>query len=102
MSSSAIWSNILKLEWYGKVLEGSILCVEPPVEGTKGGKVLQTIYWRKEDLMLSHINSTARPGLQGTTPLELALQHFGADTVEKLGLQIIKADDVCLKPQLLK
>ena len=72
------------------------------VEGTKGGKVLQTIYWRKEDLMLSHINSTARPGLQGTTPLELALQHFGADTVEKLGLQIIKADDVCLKPQLLK
>ena len=56
----------------------------------------------KVDLMMSHINSTARPGLQGTTPLELALQHFGADTVEKLGLQIIKADDVCLKPQLLK
>ena len=56
----------------------------------------------KVDLMMSHINSTARPGLRGTTPLELALQHFGADTVEKLGLQIIKADDVCLKPQLLK
>ena len=56
----------------------------------------------KVDLMMSHINSTARPSLQGKTPIELALQHFGKDTVEKLGLQIIKADDVCLKPELLK
>ena len=56
----------------------------------------------KVDLMMSHINSTARPSLQGRTPIELALQHFGKDTVEKLGLQVIKADDVCLKPELLK
>ena len=56
----------------------------------------------KVDLMMSHINNTARPSLQGKTPIELALQHFGSDTVEKLGLQIIKADDVCLKPKLLK
>ena len=56
----------------------------------------------KVDLMMSHINNTARPSLQGKTPIELALRHFGSDTVGKLGLQIIKADDVCLKPQLLK
>ena len=56
----------------------------------------------KVDLMMSHINSTARPSLQGKTPIELALQHFGKDTVEKLGLTFIKADDVCLKPELLK
>jgi len=56
----------------------------------------------KVDLMMSHINSTARPSLQGKTPIELALQHFGKDTVEKLGLRGIKADDVCLKPELLK
>ena len=56
----------------------------------------------KVDLMMSHINSTARQSLQGKSPLEIALQHFGSDTVEKLGLQIIKADDVCLKPKLLK
>ncbi len=56
----------------------------------------------KVDLMMSHINSTARPSLQGKTPVELALQHFGTDTVEKLGLRGIKADDVCLKPELLK
>ena len=56
----------------------------------------------KVDLLMSHINSTARPSLQGKTPIELALQHFGKDTVEKLGLQVIKPDDVCLKPDLLK
>ena len=56
----------------------------------------------KVDLLMSHINSTARPSLQGKTPIELALQHFGKDTVEKLGLQVIKPDDVCLKPYLLK
>ena len=100
------------------------------VIGTKGGKVLPTIYWREEklmlalllenkgmsgtvgsfdslmqeklDLMMSHINSTARPSLQGGTPIQLALQHFGKDTVEKLGLQFIQADDLCLKPELLK
>ena len=54
------------------------------------------------DLMMSHINSTARPSLQGSAPLKLALQHFGKDTVEKLGLTLIEADDVCLKPELLK
>ena len=56
----------------------------------------------KVDLLMSHINSTARPSLQGKTPIELALQHFGKDTVEKLGLQVIKPDDVCLRPDLLK
>lgn len=56
----------------------------------------------KVGLMMSHINSTARPSLQGRSPIELALQHFGNDTVEKLGLCVIKADDVCLKPELLK
>lgn len=56
----------------------------------------------KVDRMMSHINSTARPSLKGKTPLELALQHFGKDTVEKLGLHVIEPDNVCLKPELLK
>ena len=56
----------------------------------------------KVDLLMNHINNTARPSLQGGTPAKLALQHFGNDTAEKLGIQIIDADDVCLKPVLLK
>ena len=66
------------------------------------GTSFDALTQEKVDLLMSHINSTARPSLQGKTPIELALQHFGKDTVEKLGLQVIKPDDVCLKPYLLK
>ena len=66
------------------------------------GSSFDDLTQEKVDLLMSHINSTARPSLQGKTPIELALQHFGKDTVEKLGLQVIKPDDVCLKPYLLK
>ena len=66
------------------------------------GKPFDGLTQEKVDLMMSHINSTARPSLQGSAPLKLALQHFGKDTVEKLGLTLIEADDVCLKPELLK
>ncbi len=66
------------------------------------GTSFDSLTQEKVDLMMSHINSTARPSLQGGTPIQLALQHFGKDTVEKLGLQFIQADDLCLKPELLK
>ncbi len=66
------------------------------------GTSFDALTQEKAELLMSHINSTARPSLQDRTPIELALQHFGKDTVEKLGLQVIKADDVCLKPELLK
>ena len=66
------------------------------------GTSFDSLTQEKVDLMMNHINNTARPSLQGQSPFELALQHFGSDTVEKLGLRFIKADDVCLKPELLK
>lgn len=56
----------------------------------------------KVDLLMNHINNTARPSLKGRTPVQLALQHFGNDTVGKLGIRVIDADDICLKPELLK
>ena len=56
----------------------------------------------KVDLMMNHINNTARPSLKGKTPAQLALQHFGKDTADKLGISVINADDICLKPELLK
>ncbi|MBQ8949959.1 MAG: IS30 family transposase [Eubacterium sp.] len=66
------------------------------------GSSFDDLTQEKIDIMMSHINSTTRPSLQGKSPIQLALQHFGKDTVEKLGLTFIKADDVCLKPELLK
>lgn len=53
-------------------------------------------------LLMSHINSTARPGLHGMSPMQLALQCFGKDTMERLGLTFIPSDEVNLTPKLLK
>ena len=52
--------------------------------------------------MINHINSTARPGFKGKRPIDLALQNFGKDAVEKLGLKVIPEDEVNLTPALLK
>lgn len=53
-------------------------------------------------LMINHINNTTRPKLQGLTPMKKALQTFGKNATDRLGLEIILADDICLKPELLK
>ena len=52
--------------------------------------------------MISHINSTARPGLNGKTPMALAELLLDNKVKEKLGLNLIPPDEVCLKPELLK
>ncbi len=52
--------------------------------------------------MMSHINSTARPGLRNKSPLQLALQCFGSEAMERLGLTLIPPDEVNLTPKLLK
>jgi IS30 family transposase len=51
--------------------------------------------------MINHINSTARPGLNEKTPMALAELLLDEKVKEKLGLTLIKPDEVCLKPQLL-
>ena len=53
-------------------------------------------------LMINHINNTTRPKLRGSTPMKKALQTFGKNVMERLGLDVIKPDDICLKPELLK
>lgn len=53
-------------------------------------------------LMINHINNTARPKLHGSTPMKKALLSFGKNAMERLGLEIILPDEICLKPELLK
>lgn len=53
-------------------------------------------------LMINHINNTTRPKLHGSTPMKKALQTFGKNAMERLGLEVILPDDICLKPELLK
>ncbi len=52
--------------------------------------------------IVNHINSTARPGLNGKTPMALAELLLDSKVKEKLGLTLIPPDEVCLKPELLR
>ena len=53
-------------------------------------------------LMASHINSTARDGLNGQTPYDLAQLLLDKKIPALLGITRIDADDVELKPSLLE
>jgi hypothetical protein len=52
--------------------------------------------------MSSHINSTARDGLNGNTPFDLALLLLDKKVPLLTGLTIVSPDDVMLKPELLE
>lgn len=52
--------------------------------------------------VMNHINSTARASLNGTTPHKLAQLLLDKSLLEKLSLVEIPADEVHLKPTLLK
>jgi IS30 family transposase len=52
--------------------------------------------------MMNHINSTARPDLDGESPMERALREFGKEALAKLGMELIPYDEVCLTTQLIK
>ena len=53
-------------------------------------------------LITNHINNTTRPKLHGLTPMKEALKSFDKNAMEKLGLNIILPNDICLTPELIK
>ena len=53
------------------------------------------------DLMMSHINSTAREILNFAIPYDMASIYLGMDTMKKLNLSKIQPDDIILKPYLI-
>jgi len=54
------------------------------------------------NLMMSHINSYSREKLNDKSPLELFGFLYGFDVVTKLGIHKIPANEILLKPALLK
>ncbi len=54
------------------------------------------------DLMMSHINSYSREKLNDKSPIELLDFLYGAGLAEKLGQRRIPANEILLKPSLLK
>lgn len=53
------------------------------------------------DLMMSHINSTAREVLNFAIPYDMASIYLGMDSIKKLNLSKIQPDDIILKPYLI-
>ena len=53
-------------------------------------------------LMINNINSTARASLNGNTPFKLAQMLLNTSLLDNLSLKAIDADEVHLKPALLK
>lgn len=53
------------------------------------------------DLMMSHINSTAREILNFAIPYDMASIYLGVDALKKLKLSKIQPDDIILKPYLI-
>lgn len=53
------------------------------------------------DLMMSHINSTAREVLNFAIPYDMAGIYIGMDTMKKINIYKIQPDDIILKPYLI-
>lgn len=58
----------------------------------------------QEDIvkMMDHINSYRRKKLNGKSPYEAFCFYYGEDLARKLGCHEVAANDICLRPGLLK
>ena len=53
-------------------------------------------------IMMDHINSYKRKKLNNRSPYEAFSFYYGEETARKLGCRPVAADDIILKPRLLK
>lgn len=65
------------------------------------GTSMDNYYQDDIDLMMSHINSTAREILNFAIPYDMASIYLGLDSMKKLHLSKIQPDDIILKPYLI-
>lgn len=56
----------------------------------------------KVDLMMSHINSYTRKKLNDRSAHQLFSFFYGQDTAEKLNIKAVPANEIILKPELIK
>jgi len=66
------------------------------------GKSFDALTQADVNFMMSHINSYTREKLNDKSPLELFSFLYGLDTLEKLGHFHIPANEIVLRPSLLK
>ena len=66
------------------------------------GKSLDFLTQEKVNLLFSHINSYVRLSNKNKTPYDLAVERFGNEFMEIVGIKKISPKEVFLKPGLLK
>ncbi|MFR5915250.1 MAG: transposase [Blautia wexlerae] len=66
------------------------------------GTSFDSLTEQKVNLMMNHINSTARASLNGCTPFQLALLLLDAKLMSLMDLRSVPADQIHLKPDLIK
>lgn len=66
------------------------------------GKSFNSLNQEDVTLMINHLNSATRASRNGSTPFQLAQLLLDKTLLEKLDLKAIPADEVHLKPALLK
>jgi len=67
-------------------------------KGTDIGRYTQ----EQINLMMSHINSYARPNLGDKSPYDVFAFQYGEEILKTFGLQKIPADEIILTPKLFK
>lgn len=65
------------------------------------GKTMDKYTQEDIDLMMSHINSTAREILNFAIPYDMANIYLGIGTLDKLNIHKVSPDDIILKPYLI-
>lgn len=66
------------------------------------GKTLDGYNQDDISLMMNHINSYGRKNLGDKSPYEVFASLYGEDILKKMGVTLIPADEVTLRPSLLK
>ena len=66
------------------------------------GTSFDSLTEQKVNLMMNHINSTARASLNSCTPFQLALLLLDAKLMSLMDLRSVPADQIHLKPDLIK
>jgi hypothetical protein len=66
------------------------------------GKSFDNLTQEDINLMMSHINSYSREKLNEKSPFDMFNFFYGRETLEKLGQNKISANEILLKPTLLR
>jgi IS30 family transposase len=66
------------------------------------GSSLNSLSQDDVDLMICHINSYKRKSLGGKSPIEMFAKMHGEEIIKALGLRLVNANEITLKPSLLK